>query len=189
MMRTDEQLLRRSRRGDREALDELFRRHGCAAYRMAYGVLGREADALDAVQEAFIKVLRHLGRFRRQSSFKTWLLRIVQNAALDLRRKKERLKERKLYSAHLCHREETQPAVCINPVGDLERAELRHRLDQALATLPEVYRQAFVLFMDAGLSYREVAEVLDVPVGTVMSRLYHARQKLKACLFTQGREP
>jgi RNA polymerase sigma-70 factor (ECF subfamily) len=181
-LRSDDYLLGCACRGNREALDGLFERHRTAAYRVAYSLLQREADALDAVQEAFIKVLRHLPTFRRRSAFKTWLLRIVHNAALDLRRRRERLKEQRLYSAPLVSRDDHQPAVWINPLEGMERAELRERLDRALARLPEIYRQAFVLFVEARMSYREVAAFLDVPIGTVMSRLYYARRKLRAWL-------
>src|SRR4051794_21868453 len=87
---SDESLLDRFARGDRTALDELFRRYRAVAYRVAYRLLGREADALDAVQDGFVKALAHLDRFRGHSSFKTWLLRIVSNSALDLGRLRKR---------------------------------------------------------------------------------------------------
>src|SRR5690349_9564592 len=87
---SDEQLLSRHQAGDRLALEELFRRHRQPAYRVAFRLLGNEADALDAVQEGFVKVLTHLSDFRGRSSFKTWLLRVVSNAALDLGRARGR---------------------------------------------------------------------------------------------------
>ncbi|HJT77332.1 MAG TPA: sigma-70 family RNA polymerase sigma factor, partial [Gemmataceae bacterium] len=83
---SDEQLLTRFAAGDRLALEELFRRYRQPAYRVAYRLLGHEADALDAVQEGFVKALTHLDGFQGRSSFKTWLLRVVSNAALDLGR-------------------------------------------------------------------------------------------------------
>src|SRR5437764_10127937 len=86
----DEELLRRFAAGAREALEELFRRYRQAAYRVAYRLLGNEADALDAVQEGFVKALTHLHGFQGRSSFKTWLLRVVSNAALDLGRQRNR---------------------------------------------------------------------------------------------------
>src|SRR5579884_759590 len=87
---SDEQLLTRVAAGDREALEELFRRYRGAAYRVAYRLLGNEPDALDAVQEGFVKALTHLHGFQGRSSFKTWLLRVVSNAALDLGRQRNR---------------------------------------------------------------------------------------------------
>src|SRR5437763_12865743 len=86
----DEQLFTCWHGGHREALNELFRRYRLVAYRVAYRLLGNEADALDAVQEAFVKALTHLPGFQGRSSFKTWLLRVVSNAALDLGRQRGR---------------------------------------------------------------------------------------------------
>src|SRR5579883_748228 len=87
---SDEQLLDRYTAGEREALEELFRRYRQPAYRVAFRLLGHEADALDAVQEGFIKALTHLHGFQGRSSFKTWLMRVVSNAALDLGRQRSR---------------------------------------------------------------------------------------------------
>src|SRR5437764_9283487 len=87
---SDEQLLARFAGGDRAALEELFRRYRHSAYRVAYRLLGHEADALDAVQEGFIKAVTHLHTFHGRSSFKTWLLRVVSNAAIDLGRQRSR---------------------------------------------------------------------------------------------------
>src|SRR5437762_11310206 len=87
---SDEQLLTCYAEGRRDALDELFRRYRLASYRVAYRLLGNEPDALDAVQEGFVKALTHLAGFQGRSSFKTWLLRVVSNAALDLGRQRGR---------------------------------------------------------------------------------------------------
>src|SRR3954453_2422499 len=95
----DDQLLIRHAAGDRVALAELFRRYRQPAYRVAYRLLGNEPDALDAVQEGFVKALTHLPSFQGRSSFKTWLLRVVSNAALDLGRQRGRREARSLESA------------------------------------------------------------------------------------------
>jgi len=175
---SDEQLLAAWNGGRREALDELFRRYRQPAYRVAHRLLGNEADSLDAVQEGFIKALTHLQSFQGRSSFKTWLLRVVSNAALDLGRQRGRRDMRSLGPAEV----ERGPVVADEATRGLERADLRHLLDQALAALPEAQRQTFVLHADGGLSYREVAETLGISIGTVMSRLFYARQKLRAFL-------
>jgi RNA polymerase sigma-70 factor, ECF subfamily len=177
----DSVLLDRSIRGDRSALDELFRRYRAVAYRVAYRLLGREADALDAVQNAFIKAFTHLERFGGRSSFKTWLLKIVSNAALDLgrQRKRENGHERLVEPNDP---DRTEPDEHSPPDAELERADLRRVIDAALARLPEAQRQTFVLHIDGELSYREVAETLGISIGTVMSRLFYARQKLKSLL-------
>jgi len=178
---TDDQLVSRCSAGDRAALDELFRRYRQPAFRVAFRLLGQEADALDAVQEAFVKVLLHLDGFQGRSSFKTWLLRVVSNAALDLGRKRAR---RATLPADADEDADPDPGVLTidDPARGLENRDLRLALDAALAELPEVQRQTFVLHVDGELSYKEVAEVLGISIGTVMSRLFYARQRLKAAL-------
>jgi RNA polymerase sigma-70 factor (ECF subfamily) len=179
---SDEQLLGRLSGGDRGALEELFQRYRALAYRVAHRFLGHEADALDAVQEGFVKALTHLPSFQGRSSFKTWLLRVVSNAALDLGRQRGRRETLSLDAFGPAEQDQVQPLTAEDPASGLERADLRRLLDRALATLPEAQRQTFVLHADAELSYREVAEVLGISIGTVMSRLYYARQKLRAFL-------
>lgn len=178
----DEDLLAQYRAGERSALDELFRRYRLLAYRVAYRLLGNEADALDAVQEGFVKVLVHLESFEGRSTFKTWLLRVISNAALDLGRQRGRQDFLSIDAPEAEERDSLQPLAESNPAIGLERADLRHLLEQALATLPEAQRRTFVLHADAELSYREVAEVMGISIGTVMSRLYYARQKLRTFL-------
>jgi RNA polymerase sigma-70 factor (ECF subfamily) len=175
----DAALLDRFTRGDRSALDELFRRYRAVAYRVAYRLLGLEADALDAVQDGFIKALTNLSRFRGHSSFKTWLLRIVSNAALDVGRQRHRDGWNNKPVAPPTERGAAEDPA---PDAGLERADLRRAIDAALAKLPVAQRQTFVLHVDGGLSYREVADALGLSIGTVMSRLFYARQKLKALL-------
>jgi RNA polymerase sigma-70 factor (ECF subfamily) len=177
----DEQLLARAAAGDRPALELLFRRYRGPAYQVAYRLLGNEADALDAVQEGFVKALTHLAGFQGRSSFKTWLLRVVGNAALDLGRQRGR---REIFSLDAAGDGEdgAVPGVEEDPGRGVERADLRRLLDEALARLPAPQRQTFVLHVDGGLSYREVAEALGISIGTVMSRLFYARQKLRGHL-------
>ena len=179
---SDEELLARAGDGDKEALEDLFRRYRLVAYRVAYRLLGHEADALDAVQEAFIKALTHLPSFQGRSSFKTWLLRVVSNAALDLGRQRGRRECLSLEAAELRENDLSLLLVPDESAAQLDRSELRMMLDQALLTLSDAQRQTFVLHAEAGLSYREVAEVMNISIGTVMSRLFYARQKLRSHL-------
>lgn len=178
---SDDALLARYADGDASALDELFRRYRGVAYRVAYRLLGREADALDAVQDGFVNALTHLDRFGGRSSFKTWLLRVVCNASLDVGRQRKR--------------SERVPQAPPNPAPDhfgpddtapadagLERADLRRLIDAALSKLPDAQRQTFVLHVEGELTYREVADAMGISIGTVMSRLFYARQKLKDLL-------
>lgn len=177
-------LVSRALQGDRASLDELFLRYRSVAYRVAYRLLGNEADALDAVQDGFVNALTHVARFRAESSFKTWLLRVVSNAALDLGRSRRRRDQRAVDFPHwddLGLMDANSP----HPGSALDRADLRWQLDRALSQLPESQRQTFVLHADGGLTYQEVADVQGISIGTVMSRLFYARQRLKILLADQ----
>lgn len=179
---SDEGLLARLAAGDRAALDALFHRYRALAYRVAYRLLGNEADALDAVQDGFIKALTRLHSFQGRSTFKTWLLRVISNAALDLGRQRGRRETVRLDAKTFGDGEASEPHVHPDPAEGLDRADLRRLLDEALATLSTAQRHTFVLHAEAGLSYREVAETLGISIGTVMSRIFYARQKLRAFL-------
>src|ERR1019366_2628482 len=161
---------------------ELFQRYRLVAYRVAHRLLGNEADALDAVQDGFVKALQHLPSFQGRSSFKTWLLRVVSNAALDLGRRRGRRETLSMEAAGPKFLEEYEPLTHPEPGFDLHRQDLRRKLQEALGQLPAAQRQTFVLHAEAELSYREVAEALGISIGTVMSRLYYARQRLRVLL-------
>ncbi len=178
----DGQLIERYEKGDRAALDELFNRYRDAAYRVAYRLLGNEADALDAIQDSFIKALTHLSGFEQRSTFKTWLLRIVSNSSLDIGRKRARRLSLNEQVAGQCEQSFLRTLFLSDPSHEVEQADLRAALDSALLELPELQRRTFVLHVDAGLSYREVAQVMNISIGTVMSRLFYARQKLRDLL-------
>src|SRR5262249_52442833 len=122
---SDEQLLVRFTQGDRSVLEELFRRYRLLAYRVAHRLLGNEADALDAVQDGFVKALTHLPGFQGRSTFKTWLLRVVTNAALDLGRQRGRREALSLDAFEGGERERLDPRSLDGPAGRPERAGLR----------------------------------------------------------------
>ncbi|MBM3984038.1 MAG: RNA polymerase sigma factor [Planctomycetes bacterium] len=184
----DAALLARFAGGDRAALDELFRRYRSVAYRVAYRLLGREADALDAVQDGFVNALARLDRYGGRSSFKTWLLRVVCNAALDIGRQRRRA-ERVPQAPADPSPDRFGPDDELPPAdAGLQRADLRRIIDAALARLPLPQRQTFVLHVEGELTYREVADALGISIGTVMSRLFYARQKLKE-LLARYQEP
>ena len=179
---SDEALLTNAVAGERDSLDELFKRYRLVAFRVAHRLLGNEADALDAVQEAFVKALVHLPSFQGRSSFKTWMLRVVSNASLDLGRQRGRRETVSMDAMGAKYREECEPFIHVEPTRELERQDLRRKLYEALAQLPVAQRQTFVLHAEAELSYREVAETLGISIGTVMSRLYYARLRLRVLL-------
>jgi RNA polymerase sigma-70 factor (ECF subfamily) len=169
--------------GDRTAQRELFERHRDAAYRVALRITGRSEDALDAVQDAFIRALTRLDDFNRQAGFRTWLLRIVSNRALDLlRARKVRLAMPLDGSEDERGKQLADPNPAPGPVEQLERRELGRRLREAIGSLPPEQRAVLALYATGEMSYAEIAEALGVPIGTVMSRLYHARRRLHAML-------
>ncbi len=181
----DEDLIDRALGGDIQAQGELLNRHLGLAYRVAYRLLGHDQDALDAVQDAYVKVLRHLAEFDGRSGFRTWLLRIVTNAALDLGRRRGRRLAVSLDSNEAAV--DSATARHEDPGRNLNAADQRRLLDAALDRLSPAIRSTFILFAEAGLSYKQIAEAQGVPVGTVMSRLHFARQKLQQFL-NDGRD-
>jgi RNA polymerase sigma-70 factor (ECF subfamily) len=183
---SDELLLARwGQDNDGRAFAVLFERHRLAAYRVAWRLLGNEADALDAVQEGFIKVLTQWHQFRSQSRFKTWLMRVVSRVALDIGRQRQRHQRCQSWSREA----DVQSSILACTGEQLDGQELRQQMSKALAALPELQRQALVLYVDGGLTYREIADVQGVSLGTVMSRLFHARQKLRMLLAGQVPDP
>ncbi|WP_165247221.1 RNA polymerase sigma factor [Paludisphaera soli] len=171
---TDEALVRRARGGDPTAREELFLRHRDDAYRTAYRLLGDQHDALDVVQESLMKAFARLSEFDGRGGFRFWLLRIVVNTALDQGRRRKRRKYVTLEG------EPASPSPDDDPARGLHRQDLRRALDVALGNLSPILRATFVLFAELGLSYKEIAEAQEVPIGTVMSRISAARKKLQA---------
>ena len=179
----DAQAVERLRQGDARALDDLFRRHREAAYAIAYRLVGSPEDALDVVQESFIHVLRGIQAFRGQSSFRTWLYRIVTHAALDYRRWRAMRKAESLDA-------EGAPPIPARPSAPTPPKEaadkdLHRAIEEAMTNISERNRAALVLFALEGMPYREVAAVLGISIGTVMSRIFNARQRLRELLASE----
>jgi RNA polymerase sigma-70 factor (ECF subfamily) len=180
-MESDELLLARFRGGERDAVDELFRRHRGTAYRLAFRLLGQEPDALQAVQNGFIKALALMHEaLVGQFSFKAWLLRVVSDAALELGRK--RATSSLDIPAADEHSNGQQQALSDHAAVASERADLHRVVEAALAALPEAQRRIFVLHTEGKLTYREVAEVMGISIDNVMNRLSRARQEVMARL-------
>jgi RNA polymerase sigma-70 factor (ECF subfamily) len=178
----DTDLVSRVQRGDEAAFRTLYERYNRRAYAVAFGVVKNQSDALDVVQEAFIKVHKHIVNFHGASSFYTWLYRIVMNLAIDHVRRARKVTEfddsiRKSDAAAdgalMPHFDDE------NPSKTVSRRELSQRIEAALDTLPEYHRAVILLREVEGLSYEEMAKVLRVPKGTIMSRLFHARRKMQ----------
>jgi RNA polymerase sigma-70 factor (ECF subfamily) len=175
----DEILVPRARAGDRTACEELFQRHRGDSYQVAYRLLGHEQDALDVVQESMLKAFLALGDFDGRSGFRTWLLRIVTNTALDWGRRRKR---RPSARGGDSDEPRLEPTATDDPARRLHQQDLRQALDQALNGLTPTIRTTFVLFAELKLSYKEIAATQEVPIGTVMSRIHAAREKLQATL-------
>lgn len=166
-------LIAASRRGDLGAYDRLVGAHQDRVYQVAYRVTGNPEDAWDAAQEAFVKAFRSLRTFRGAAAFATWLHRIAVNAALDIVRRRPPTSDA-LDAAVAMPAESVDRAV--------EQREIQRRIHGAIAGLPPDQRVAVVLRDVQGLSYGEIAAVLQVPVGTVRSRLSRAREALRRAL-------
>ncbi len=172
----DETLVWQARAGARSAREELFQRHRSDSYRCAYRLLGHEQDALDVVQDAMLKAFSALADFDGRSGFRTWLLRIVTNTAYDWGRRRKRRPSGRGGDESPDHEAVTNE----DPARRLHQQDQRREIDLALNRLSSTLRETFILFAELGLSYKEIAESQDVPIGTVMSRIYAAREKLQA---------
>ncbi len=184
-MPSDAELIERTRRGDRAAFQELVEKYQRRIYAVAYGLLGNREDALDAVQEAFIKAYKSIDRFKGKSGFYTWMYRIATNAAIDLGRKQSRRDEVEFREEIEADEERGSYPVAPaseSPAGKLMKKELGELIDDAIQQLPEDQRTAVVLREIEGLSYREIAKVMKCSQGTVMSRLHYGRKKLQELL-------
>jgi RNA polymerase sigma-70 factor (ECF subfamily) len=185
----DRELVESARKGDRDAFRTLFERYHRRAYALAFGVLRHQDDALDVVQDAFIKAHKYLDKFEGNSSFYTWLYRIVMNLAIDHLRKHRRIKPVELDEQHLEGAEggpgdELLPKMLGgNPGRALLDKEIRARIDEALAELSENHRSVLVMRELEGMSYEEMAQAMNCSKGTIMSRLFHARKNMQKRLI------
>ena len=182
----DHELVLQARKGDRDAFRTLFERYHRRAYALAFGVLRHQDDALDVVQDAFIKAHKYLDKFEGNSSFYTWLYRIVMNLAIDHLRKHRRVKPVELDESRMEDGAEEGLVPRIlgsNPGRALQDKEIRTRIDRALEELSENHRAVLVMRELEGLSYEEMAQVMDCSKGTIMSRLFHARKNMQKRLL------
>lgn len=180
-------LVELARQGDMRSFDELVTRHRARIYAMIRNMIHQETDAWDLSQEVFIKAWHALPKFEAKARFSTWLYRIAHNVVYDFTRK------RKIESAgelndEIFDRERIDSASTTTPAGGespddvMEQGELRAKIEAALAKLSPEHREAVVLKDVQGLAYKEIADVMGTSIGTVMSRLFYARQKLQTLL-------
>ncbi len=182
----DLQLVARSQAGDQQAFNQLVTRYRSRAFSMIYNVVRNEQDAWDLAQDGFLKAWKSIARFRGQSSFYTWLYRILMNVAIDSIRKKQIHGGTEFDDAIGLRNIEpgavTLPKGELQPIEKISDQEVRTRIDAALVKLSPEHRAVIVLREIDGLEYQEIADVLDCSIGTVMSRLFYARKKLQTLL-------
>jgi RNA polymerase sigma factor (sigma-70 family) len=160
--------------GDRDAFGALVARHQAAVRRLTRAVTGDAHDADDAAQDAFLSALDRIETYDVSRPFGPWLMRIATNASIDLVRRRTVRRADAL--------DERAPSRGASPAIDAESAEIRAKLDAALARLPERQRAAVTLFDVEGYSHAEIAAVLEIPEGTVRSDVFHARRTLRVAL-------
>jgi RNA polymerase sigma-70 factor (ECF subfamily) len=172
----EDDLISRCQHGDQDALKEIFNLYHKKVYRIAYGVIREREEALDIVQEVFIKLFRSIQNFKGKSHFYTYLYRMAMNTAIDHARKVKK-----------------SPAISLNEDGFIEPSdgvekrpdsllldkELEERVKQALEMLPVDQKAAFIFREVEGLSYGEIAEAMGCSIGTVMSRLHYGRKRMQ----------
>jgi RNA polymerase sigma-70 factor (ECF subfamily) len=187
---SDEKLVKAAQRGDMPAFEELVARHRDKIYARAFSMMRSEEDAVDLSQEAWVKGWQRLKQFQGDSSFVTWMTRIVINLCLDQLRKQKRQRSESIESLEEESGgvERQMPTVVINPTEGLERRELRQRIDKAMAQLSYEHRTVLILHEFEELEYKEIAKRMECSIGTVMSRLFYARRKMANLMASYKRE-
>ncbi len=186
----DQVLVKAAQRGNMAAFEELVARHRDKIYARAFSMLRNEGEAVDLSQEAWIKGWQRLKQFQGEASFVTWMTRIIINLCLDQLRRQKRVRAESIeqLEEELGGVERQMPIITPNPTERLERAELRQRIDRAMAQLSYEHRTVLVLHEFEELEYKAIAKRMGCSIGTVMSRLFYARRKLAALLVGLKRE-
>lgn len=184
----EKELVQRAAEGDRRAFEQLVVQYQKPVYNLALRMSGSEDDAFDLSQEAFLRAWRGLKFFKFESSFSTWLYRLTSNVCIDFLRQKKRSNVVSLNFLDEDNEQQefAQPDQTPGPEEQAIRADERDRIAQALNELEPEYRQALTLCAINGLSYIEIAEVLEIPAGTVKSRISRAREKMRLKLQQSG---
>lgn len=182
----DEMLIERSQKGDREAFDMLVRKHEAKAYQYAFRLTRNSEEAADVVADAFVRVYNALQNFKGQSAFGTWLYRILTNCFLDIRKREKSRPTTQIDSVLQTADGEVERQIespGLDPSEETERAERERSVEAAVARLPEYQRSMIVMYHAEMLSYEEISAALDLPIGTVKSRLNRARISLRSLLL------
>jgi len=183
----DAVLVSRSQSGNMKAYDQLVLRHRNRIFAMIRNMTHHEADAWDLTQDVFIKAWNALGNFEAKAKFTTWLYRIAHNVVYDWNRRKKHDVVGELHDETLENERIDPSAIAIPHVGDspdekMALGELKQKIEAALAKISPEHREIVILKDVQGLAYKEIADVMGCTIGTVMSRLFYARQKLQTLL-------
>lgn len=184
----EKELISKAKRGDQDAFGQLVLAHQNKVYTLCVHLLGSREEAEDLAQEAFLKAWRSLDGFHGESSFSTWMHRLTTNLCLDHLRKQSR-RQNISVAVSLDDEEAAAPEPVdqsSDPHAELERAERRRALTKGLRELPEHYRRPLVMREVGGMSYQEIADALELDLGTVKSRIARAREALRKILLRDG---
>lgn len=182
----DRKLVEDARRGDAAAFRALVNRHQRRAYAVALGMVHDPDDARDVCQEAFLKAYRNLSSFEGEAQFFTWLYRIVMNLCIDHLRKKrgQQVEFDEAQASDAPDEAGIAPhRTGFDPARALSDKELRRQILEALDKLSPAHRAVMVMREVEGMSYQEMADEMKCSIGTIMSRLFHARKKMQAMLI------
>ena len=184
---TDEELVARSKGGDLESFNQLILRWERPIYALAYRMIGREEEARDACQDAFLRAFRALPGFKGEAKFSSWLYRIAMNVCRDWIRRQRRAPMTQLPGGT----DIDEAAASRGPVETIEdlvaRRELNAVIEEAMALLPEEQRTAIILKEFHGMTFQEIAEMQGCPLSTVKTRLYQGLSVLRRHLEANGR--
>lgn len=183
---SDEELVELAQEGSRPAFASLIARHKAAVFSMALRIVGNREDAEEAAQDAFVRAFRALDRFRQDAKFSTWLYRITTNVCLTKARQ-SRLDVTSI-DASMDDDNDSAPLQIPdqddNPDELIERSEFKNRVRALISALPPKYSAALTLYHIQDLSYEEISQTLDLPIGTVKAHLFRARNALKKLALT-----
>lgn len=181
---TENELIKKCKKGDREAFNRLFEIYQSQVVNIAYGMLSDREDAYDASQEVFVRVYKNIGSFKEEASFNTWLYRIIANVCSDILRKRQ--KNSKVISISNMSDEENDmelPDDAPTPEENMELTERQRIVKNAISQLRDEYRIVITMCDIEDMSYDAIANMLGVPKGTVKSRINRARNALKKILI------
>ncbi len=190
MSESENILIKESQNGSIESFEKLIDKYQLLAFNIAYKMIGNREDASDAAQEALVKVFKSIKKFKGDSSFSTWLYRIVTNTCIDMTRKNNKLKTYSLNNP--IETEDGNIEREVRDEGNLpedicEKKEINQKLHRAIGKLPEKYRVVIILRDIEDFTYDEISEITNITLGTVKSRISRARLMLKEIL-TEERE-